>query len=103
MLPQNTTRFAGFEIGSTKLAAFAMSAQIKRYGSGSAFDFFTAARTAGGSTTAVASFNIKPVTPFRIQYSSEKRRVREPLAKRIVVDASQSNTPWSRASSDKTI
>ena len=31
----NTTRLAGLDIGSTKLAAFAMNAQMKRYGSGS--------------------------------------------------------------------
>ena len=32
-----TTRLAGFEIGSTKLAALAMKAQTKRYGRGLAF------------------------------------------------------------------
>ena len=31
----NTTRLAGLEIGSTKLAALAMNAQMNRYGSGS--------------------------------------------------------------------
>jgi hypothetical protein len=31
-----TTKLAGFEIGSTKLAALEMEAQINRYGGGSA-------------------------------------------------------------------
>ena len=31
-----TTRFAGLEMGSTKLAAFAMNAQMKRKGKGGA-------------------------------------------------------------------
>ena len=56
-------RFAGFEIGRTKLAALAMNAQINIKGSG----FFTlaalvAAHTAGVRTTAVASFDIETVT-----------------------------------------
>jgi hypothetical protein len=34
------TRLAGFEIGKTKLAAFAMKAQAKRYGKGSPFALF---------------------------------------------------------------
>jgi len=54
-----TTRFAGLEIGRTKLAALAMKAQIIRYGSGSAFAVRTAASTAGVSTTAVASLERK--------------------------------------------
>ena len=58
----NTTRLAGFEIGSTKEAAFAMSAQTNRYGSGSTFALRTAVRIAGVSTTAVASFDMKMVT-----------------------------------------
>jgi len=36
-------RFAGFETGSTKLAALAIRAHAKRYGSTSARAFFTAA------------------------------------------------------------
>ena len=59
---RNTTRFAGFEIGSTNDAAFAIIAQANKYGSGSAFDLRTAASTAGVSTTAVASFDRKTVT-----------------------------------------
>ena len=37
------TRLAGLEIGSTKLAALAISAQANSIGSGSAFAFFAAA------------------------------------------------------------
>ena len=50
------------KIGRTKLAAFAIKAQISRYGSGSASAVRTAARTAGVNTTAVASFDRKTVT-----------------------------------------
>lgn len=56
-----STRFAGFEIGSTKLAAFATNAQMYSSGSGSAFARRAAAMTAGVSTTAVASFDRKIV------------------------------------------
>ena len=52
-----STRFAGFEIGSTKLAALATSAQLYNSGIGSAFARRAAARTAGVSTTAVASLD----------------------------------------------
>jgi hypothetical protein len=47
----------GFEIGSTKLAAFATNAQTYSSGSGSVFARRAAANTAGVSTTAVASFD----------------------------------------------
>src|SRR6201996_8354433 len=57
-----TTRFAGFEIGSTKLAAFAIKAQTNRYGSGETFALRTAVRIAGVKTTAVASFDMNMVT-----------------------------------------
>src|ERR1700722_1269930 len=57
-----TTRFAGFEIGNTKLAAFAINAQTNKYGSGETFALRTAVRIAGVSTTAVASFDMKIVT-----------------------------------------
>ncbi len=43
----NTTRLAGLEIGSTKLAALAMKAQTNRDGSGSTFAARVAAYTAG--------------------------------------------------------
>ena len=56
------TRLAGFEIGRTKLAALAIKAQTKRYGSGSALAALAAAATAGVRTTAVASFERKIVT-----------------------------------------
>ena len=49
-------------MGSTKLAALAINAQINKYGSGFARVFFNAASTAGVSTTAVASFERKMVT-----------------------------------------
>jgi hypothetical protein len=55
-------RFAGFEIGSTKLAAFATNAHASTYGSGSAFALRIAAATAGVRTTAVASFESTIVT-----------------------------------------
>src|ERR1039458_2260274 len=51
-----TTRLAGLEIGKTKLAAFAMNAQASKYGLGLTLALRTTARTAGVSTTAVASF-----------------------------------------------
>src|ERR1700759_2567311 len=47
MLFRKTTRFAGFEIGSTKEAAFAMNAHTYKYGSGATRAFRTAARIAG--------------------------------------------------------
>jgi hypothetical protein len=56
------TKFAGLEIGSTKLAALAMNAHMKRYGSGSTRAAVAAAYTAGVSTTAVASFDRNTVT-----------------------------------------
>jgi hypothetical protein len=59
---RNTTRLAGFEIGSTNDAALAMNAQANRLGSGSAFERRTALNTAGVSTTAVASFDMRMVT-----------------------------------------
>src|SRR5206468_9724373 len=46
--PPNTTRLAGFDTGSTKLAAFAISAQANRCGSGfSSLAALAAASTAG--------------------------------------------------------
>jgi hypothetical protein len=57
-----TTRFAGFEICNTKLAAFAIKAQTNKYGSGETFAFRTADKIAGVNTTAVASFDMKMVT-----------------------------------------
>jgi hypothetical protein len=62
MRASKITRFAGFEIGSTKLAALAVKAQMKRYGSGVAPAARAAAYTAGVSTTAVASFDKSTVT-----------------------------------------
>ena len=56
------TRLAGLEIGSTKLAALAMKAHMKRYGSGLDAGAVAAAYTAGVSTTAVASFDSNTVT-----------------------------------------
>jgi hypothetical protein len=49
-------------MGSTKLAALAMNAHIKRYGSGSTRAAVAAAYTAGVNTTAVASFDRNTVT-----------------------------------------
>ena len=63
---RKTTRFAGFEIGRTKEAAFAMRAQVKRYGSGFTRALRTTVRMAGVRTTAVASFDMKMVTSVPI-------------------------------------
>ena len=54
MCSRYTTRFAGFEIGRTKLAALAMNAQIIRYGSGRALAARVVARMAGASTPTLA-------------------------------------------------
>src|SRR5580692_2969294 len=62
MVELKTTKFAGLEMGSTKLAAFATSAHEKRYGSGGALARLTAVNTAGVRTTAVASLDMKTVT-----------------------------------------
>src|ERR1700733_4385866 len=58
----NPTRFAGLEIGKTKLAAFAISAHASKYGFGATFTRRTTASTAGVSTTAVASLERNAVT-----------------------------------------
>src|ERR1700761_6420620 len=42
-----TTRFAGFEIGNTKLAAFAINAQANKYGSGETLSLRTVGRNPG--------------------------------------------------------
>lgn len=49
-------------MGSTKLAALAINAQANSKGSGSALAFLAATNTAGVSTTAVASLDMKVVT-----------------------------------------
>jgi hypothetical protein len=59
--PPYSTRLAGLEMGSTKLAALATSAQANSAGRGSALALRAAAKTAGVSTTAVASFDRKVV------------------------------------------
>src|SRR6202140_5692607 len=69
----NTTRLAGLEIGSTKLAALAMKAQMNRYGSGSTLAARVAAYTAGVSTTAVASFDSNTVTTVPTRYTIRNR------------------------------
>ncbi len=92
------------EIGSTKLAALAMTAQMNRYGSGSsAFAALAAAATAGVSTTAVASFDRNTVTTVPTANTRVNRPVAEPLARRTACVASQSNSPSWRASSDSSI
>src|SRR6202012_4353645 len=68
----NTTRFAGLDIGKTKLAALAMKAQIKRYGIGLAPACRVAAYTAGVSTTAVASLDRRTVTRTPTAYTRLK-------------------------------
>ena len=62
MCRSKMTRLAGLEIGKTKLAAFAMSAQASKYGLGSTLALRTTARTAGVRTTAVASLERNAVT-----------------------------------------
>ena len=86
-------QLAGFEMGSTKLAALAMKAQIIRNGSASTPALRTAACTAGVSTTAVASFDSSTGTPMPTTYTMLNRRTDEPAAARTARRASQSNTP----------
>ena len=96
-------QFAGFAIGSRKLAAFAISAHASRCGRGSTFARRTAASTAGVSTTAVASFDSSAVTTVPTRYTHRNSRLAEPRAWCTAISATQSNTPSSRASSARII
>ena len=79
-LPPNTTRFAGLEIGKTKLAAFATKAQIKSNGMARVRALRAAASTAGVKTTAVASLERKIVMTVPAAKINAKRRRAEPRA-----------------------
>src|SRR5581483_4432283 len=98
-----TTRLAGLEIGSTKLAALAMKAQTNKYGSGSTFAARVAAYTAGVSTTAVASFDRNTVTSVPTVYTIRNNRDADRLDSRTACAASQSNSPSFRATSASSI
>ena len=97
------TRFAGFEIGSRKLAALATKAQMKRYGSGSTRALRVAASTAGVSTTAVASFDRKIVTTMPTTKIAANRRRGDPRAWLTASAATRSKSPSRRAASDSSI
>src|SRR6187402_3443770 len=74
------TRLAGFEIGKTKLAAFAMNAHTNNKGKGFVSAFFAAAKTAGVSTTAAASLDRNVVTATPTKYTSKNKRAGDPFA-----------------------
>ena len=93
-----TTRLAGFETGSTKLAALAISAQANKCGKGRlSWAVLAAASTAGVSTTAVASLDMKVVTTMPTPYTMQNSRLAEPWARRTACAAIQSNRPVVRA------
>src|SRR5471032_659617 len=94
---------AGLEIGSTKLAALATSAQTNSSGSGGVFAFLAAANTAGVSTTAVASFDKNAVITTPTRYTSTNSLRGEPCAWFTASTATQSNNPSLRPTSDSTI
>ena len=71
---------AGFEIGSTKLAALATNAQMNSNGSGGVFAFLAAANTAGVRTTAVASLERNAVITTPTRYTSTNSLRGEPCA-----------------------
>src|SRR5581483_9512490 len=96
-------RFAGFAIGSVKLAAFATSAHATTNGAGSASVRASAARTAGVSTTIVASFERNVVVTIPAAYTSSSSRARDAPAARTACVAIQSNTPSTRANSASAI
>ncbi len=98
------TRFAGLETGSTKLAAFATKAQMNKHGRGSrTFAARVTAKTAGVSTTAVASLDKNTVTTTPTPYTSANSRRAEPRASRLARAARWSNSPSCRASSASSI
>ncbi len=103
MVPPYSTRLAGLEIGSTKLAALAISAQANSIGSGLAPALRAAAYTAGVSTTAVASLDRNAVTTMPTPNTTANKRRGEPLARFTACIATQSNRPSARAVSDSSI
>ena len=88
---------AGFEIGSTKLAALATNAQTNSSGSGGVFAFFAAANTAGVSTTAVASLERNAVMTTPTQVHEHEQLRGELRAWLTASTATQSNRPSRRA------
>ena len=95
--------FAGLEMGSTKLAALATNAQMKRKGSGLTSALRVAAYTAGVSTTAVASLERNVVTTTPTAKMSRKSRAGDRRAALTATLATQSNRPTRRAVSDSSI
>lgn len=59
LVPPQSTTLVGLEIGSTKLTALAVNAQMNRSGNGSSFVLRAAAKTTGVNTGAVASLERK--------------------------------------------
>ncbi len=87
------SKFDGFAIGSTKLAAFATSAHANTYACGRASVRATASSTAGVSTTIVASFDRNAVVTTPAPYTSNSSREREPRAACTARVAIHANTP----------